>query len=137
MITGRWYLKARKALFDGQIDFLAHDIRLVLLGSAYTPDQANHERFSDLTGEVVGAGYVPGGKAMTGKTVTINAATKEIVLDADDAVWLNSSLSVRTVVMYDATADILLAYQQSDSDVVSTNDNFTVTIASLGRDKVL
>jgi hypothetical protein len=124
-VTSRRYGRLSLSLWGAVVNWLADDIRVILTTAAYVPDQDTHQYRSDVTNEVVGAGYVAGGIALAGKTITYTAATNLITLDANDVQWPASTITARVGVVFDntpvlATAKPLLAYEQSDVDLIST-----------------
>lgn len=117
--------------FDGAIDYDTHAIKVSLHTSTYVPDQDTHEYQDDLTNEVTGTGYSAGGIALGSKTLTYTAGTNKIKLDAQDTVWSTSTITARTAVIYNAETAIagtspLIAYQQSDSNIVSSAGDWTI-----------
>lgn len=54
--------------------------------------------------EVVGTGYVAGGKALSGVTITKNSTTDRGIFDADDVTWAGTTLTdVRAAIIYKST----------------------------------
>jgi hypothetical protein len=81
-------------------------VKAMLVKSAYTPDRATHDFIDDVsTHEISGTGYTAGGKALTGKAVTVSGT--KVILDADDLSWTGATFSganaVRYVVLYHDT----------------------------------
>lgn len=121
-----------KAL-NKEIDWDTDDIKVMLVGSAYSPNQDTHDYLDDVVGnEVSGTGYTAGGVSLTGKTNTYDAATNTIVLDAADVTWPNSTVTARYAVIYNNSGASnatkpLIAYVDFVSDQSSTAGNFTIT----------
>ena len=89
-----------KAL-NKEIDWDTDDIKVMLVGSSYSPNQDTHDYLDDVVGnQVSGTGYTAGGVSLTGKTNTYDAATNTIVLDAADVTWPNSTVTARYAVIY-------------------------------------
>ncbi len=120
MALAQWYGKAFCNILGGETaaearncDWLSDDIRVSLHTSVYVPSKDTHEFYSDLSGEVVGAGYTAGGAALGSKTLVYDPATDRTTLDAADATWANL-LTFRYAVIYDNTPSagnkILLGY---------------------------
>lgn len=125
-----------KAL-NKEVDFDTDTIKVMLVGSGYTPNQDTHAYKSDVTGEVSGTGYTAGGATLAGKAVTYDAANNVIVLDADDVSWANSTLTARYAVIYDdtpatAATKPLLGYVDFGTDQSSTNGTFAITWDATG-----
>lgn len=130
---GNLILKA----FNKEVDWDSDTIKVMLAGSAYTPNQDTHAYKSDVTSEVTGTGYTAGGQALASKTATYDAATNVTILDAADVTWANSTITARYAVIYDdagATdaAKVLLGYVDFGSDQSSTNGNFALTWDATG-----
>ncbi len=110
-------------------------IRVALCTSSYTPDQATHSSFNDITNEITGTGYSAGGVALTNKTVT--TATRVTTFDADDAQWANSTLTARYAIIYDdttagATNKKLIGYIDFGQDYSSSAATFALVFNSSG-----
>lgn len=121
-----------KAL-NKEIDWDTDDIKVMLVGSSYSPNQDTHDYLDDVVGnQVSGTGYTAGGVSLTGKTNTYDAATNTIVLDAADVTWPNSTVTARYAVIYNNSGASnatkpLIAYVDFVSDQSSTAGNFTIT----------
>lgn len=121
-----------KAL-NKEIDWDSDDIKVMLVSSAYSPNQDTHDYLDDVVAnEVSGTGYTAGGISLTGKTNTYDAATNTIVLDAADVTWANSTVTARYAVLYNNSGASnatkpLIAYVDFVSDQSSTAGNFTIT----------
>jgi hypothetical protein len=122
---------------NGSIDLDTDTIKMMLVTSAYTPNVDTNTKRSDVTNEVVGAGYTAGGVTLAGKTVTQNNTNNTGVFDADDIVIPTATITARAGVLYKsrgglASADELIGYIDFGSDIVSTAGNFTVTFNASG-----
>lgn len=121
-----------KAL-NKEIDWDTDDIKVLLCSSAYVPNQDTHTYLSDVTAnEVTGTGYTAGGTSLTGKTLSYDAVSNVVMLDAADVTWAASTITARYAVIYDNTgaspaAKALIGYVDFVSDQSSTNGNFTLT----------
>lgn len=119
--------------FNKEVDYDTDTIKVALVTSAYTPDQDNHQTWSQVkSSEATGTGYTAGGAALSGKTVTYDATNNVTVLDADDVTWANSTITARYAVLYsDAGSSdgdkVLLGYVDFGVNQSSTNGNFTIT----------
>jgi hypothetical protein len=130
-ITAKLYGKLFLAMFNKEIDLLDDTIKGMFTTSGYTPDQDAHDYKDDITNEITGTGYTAGGPTLTGKTLTYTGATNKIMFDADDTNLTGTTITVRTVVLYDATPGSdatrpLLGYQQSSADISTTGGDFTI-----------
>ena len=123
-----WYGKAAQAVATKKIDLLADDIKVMLVGASYTPNQDTHGVKADVAGEVTGTGYTAGGKSLADKTLTQNATAKTWLWDASDLTWSGVSVTFRYAVIYDDTqADKpLIGYVDFGSDQTASNQDLTI-----------
>lgn len=121
-----------KAL-NKEIDFDGDTIKVMLCTSAFTPNQDTQVYKSSVTNEIAnGNGYTTGGATLTNKSITYDAATNTIKIDADDTVWPEATITARYAVMYDDTPATdaekpLICYIDFGADTSSTAANFTIT----------
>lgn len=132
MAISRMYGNALLKALNKEVDWDTDTIKVMLCTSAYSPLQDSHIYKSSVTSEVTGTGYTAGGATLTSKTITYNATTNTITLDAADVTWSNSTIAnARYAVIYDSTGtdatSVLLAYIDFESDMTSSNGAFTVT----------
>lgn len=121
------------AIYDavrGPIDFDTDTFKVMLVTSAYTPSQDNHDKRDDVTNEVSGTGYTAGG-VTTACTVTQDNATDRVTLSFASASWATSTITARGAVIYKsrggaASVDNLVCYIDFGADVVSTASTFTL-----------
>lgn len=131
-VTAYVYGNFMKNVLSGKVvDWLNHPIKVMLCSSAYVPDQDAHQTKADVTGEITGTGYTAGGAALANKTITYDAASNTTILDADDVVWTNSTLTARYAVIYDdygaTDADkLLLGYVDFGQNMSSSNGDFKI-----------
>lgn len=131
------YNSFKRDIQNGSIDLDTDTIKVMLVTSAYTPDQDAHTKRSDITNEVSGTGYSAGGATLANKSVTADNTDNEGVFDADDVVWASSTITARGAVLYKsrggaASADELIAYIDFGSDKTSSGANFTIAWAAEG-----
>src|SRR6478735_11373964 len=125
-MASKVYGNAPKAAFNKEIDWDSDTIKVMLLSSAYTPNQDSHDYLDDVVAnEVTGTGYTAGGQALASKTVTYDAATNTLILDAADTVWAGSTVTARYAVVYDDSGattgqKAVIGYQEFGSDQSST-----------------
>lgn len=113
------------------VDWLSNDIRVMLCTSGFVPDKAALKWKSQVTHEVEGFGYDPGGKLLAAKTVSYDAETDAVRLDAGNAVWNPSTITARVAVVYDDTPEgdankPVLHVSVFDEDIISSNGEFKV-----------
>ena len=132
MATSKAYINLAKALFNKEVDWDTDDIKVMLVSSAYTPNQDTHDYVDDVSAyEVTGTAYTAGGQSLASKTVTLDQANNVLILDAADVTWANSTITARYAVIYNnsgATAGqkALIGYIDLVSDQASNNGNFVI-----------
>lgn len=101
MASNPWFMydAAALGLLNGSIDFDTDSFRMVLVGSGYTPDQANDNAWSDISANEVanGNGYATHGKALT--MATSVPAAQVAMVDCDDQSWPSSSITAAYAVI--------------------------------------
>jgi len=89
-----------------------------------------------LTGEVSGTGYVAGGNTLTGRVSALSGNVE--YLDWNDPVWLNSSITARGCLIYNASrSNKALVVLDFGSDITSTNGPFTIQLPAAGLTAVI
>ena len=85
--TSQWYAQSGGYLIARL--WAAQDMRVALMQASYVPNVDTHLRYSDVSGSEVaaGGGYTTGGKSLTGKSVSYDAAANEYNLQAADLSW--------------------------------------------------
>lgn len=138
--TFQLYDGTAKALLTGS-DLInaSTDVRVVLVGSTYTPALTTHGKYEDLTSELTTAnGYTNGGQTLTGTAVAQVTANGGYKWSSSNAQWTASGGSIPSwkyaVFYYDATVEgvtkPLLGYfeGESGSTVPATTDTNTLTL---------
>jgi len=92
---------AQKLVSD--LSSAATTIKVALCTSDYTPSQATHVSYNDITDEltVAATGYTVGGATLASKTLT--TSTRVTTFDAADVSWPNSTFTCRYAILYDDT----------------------------------
>lgn len=125
-----FYDNAKKNLWNGTIDLDTNTIKCALVTSSYTPSQASHEFFSDITNEVTGTGYTAGGQALTTKVVSADTSNHRGKFTADNVSWTSSTITARGAVLYKdtgtASTSPLIGYIDFGSDKSSSSGTFTI-----------
>lgn len=120
----------------GLIDLDLNTINVMLVTSSYTPNVDTHTKRSDITNEVVGAGYTSGGQTLANTTITQNNSANSSVFDADDLTWSSSTITARGAILYKSTGvaanDNLICYFDFGTDQVSSSGNFTISWNAAG-----
>lgn len=134
--TGKLYGLFLKSAFNKEVDLDSDTLKVMLCTASYTPNQDTHQYKADVTNEVTGTGYTAGGQTLTGVTVAYNPSTNTFMLDSNDPVWANSTITaVKYAVFYDDTPTTnkpLIAYWIFDQEETSAAGNFTLTISGSG-----
>lgn len=119
----------KKNIMNGNIDLDTNTIKVALVTSGYSPTQATHEFFNQVTSEVTGTGYTAGGATLASAAVT--AAGGKGVFDANDVTWANSTITARAAVIYKdtgaSTTSPIIAYIDFTSDKISSGGDFKIT----------
>ncbi|UTC29863.1 hypothetical protein BAJUN_02330 [Bajunvirus bajun] len=110
--------------------------KVALVTSAYVADKGLHDRFNDITGEVVGTGYTQSGQVSDG-TLTLDTALHRLDITFGNVTWAGSTLTARGCVIYKVGAtpalSPLVAYVDFGQNVSSTSAAFAVTFSSALR----
>ena len=123
------------ASWNKELDLNTDVIKCMLVGSGYTPNQDTHDYLDDVVAnELTGTGYSAGGATLANPTITYTAGTNVAKFDADDASWASSSITLPvngSAIVYDSSPGTdatrpLICYQQTDTQVQSTNGTFSV-----------
>jgi hypothetical protein len=129
------YTSGLDDVFRSLINFDADTFKCLLVTSTYAPNKDIHTRRSDVTNEVVGAGYTAGGAAAT-VTVTKDTVNDRIDVSLGDVSWAAATITARGAVYYKsrggaAGADELVAYIDFGTDVTSTAGTFSLSASTL------
>lgn len=119
----------------GNINFATDTFYVMLVTSAYTPNQGTHAYRSSITNEVTGAGYTAGGQVVTAtlsKDTTNHANT--ITLSA--VTWPNATITAAKAVYYKhrggaATADELIAVDDFGGNIVAAGSTFALAASTI------
>lgn len=125
------YNSFKKDVMIGNINLSADTVKLMLVTDAYVPNIDTHAKRSDITNEVVGAGYTAGGVVLAGKTVTINNTTDKAVFAASNVSIPAVTIAAKGAVLYKsrggvASADEIIKYIDFGAVITSTAGNFDI-----------
>jgi len=127
--TGKLYGSVLAKAFNKEISIASDVIKVILCTSDYVPSK-NHAYKSDITNEVVGAGYTAGGATLTNKSVVYISDSDVTKIDADDNLWSNSTITARYAIIYGSTGtdntSPLIGYVDFGVDVGVTNGTFSI-----------
>jgi hypothetical protein len=108
--AAQWYAQAGGNLIARH--WIPQNMMVALLSAAYAPNIDSHMRYSDVSAVEIaaGGGYTTGGKALTGKAISYDAALNEYNLQAADLSWgPGATFQTRYGVVYEGdTADKFL-----------------------------
>lgn len=124
------YNSFKKSSMVGEINLSADTIKVILVTSGYTPDIDNHTAYSNITNEVVGAGYTTSGITLSAVTVTTDLANDRAVLDAADVTWVSSTITAAAAVIFKLGAtpatSPLIGYVDFGGSKSSSNGDFVI-----------
>jgi len=85
--TSQWFAQSGGLLIARL--WTPQDMRVMLMKATYTPNIDAHLRYADVSAQelAAGGGYTVGGKSLTGKSVSYDAAADEYNLLAADLSW--------------------------------------------------
>ena len=130
------YNAAKKAIADGVINFDTDALKVMLVTSTYVPDIDLHDFRDDVTNEVVGTGYVAGGKSLANNVTAQDNANDRATVDGDDIQWAASTITAAGAVIYkdvgSAATDPVIGYLDFGGDIVSVNGNFDINWNAIG-----
>ena len=142
---GAFYNSCKARLQDGRFNLAAagHVIRAILV-HGYVPDIDNHAVLADVVAAEYpsGLGYVAGGLALSGQTVTQDNVNNCGTWDGNDLSWLGLGPLVPAIpshcILYDDTdpTDSLICYFELGSRA-TVGTKYTLRINSAGISRLL
>lgn len=133
-VTALIYSLMLSAAFNAEIDWVADTIFCALVLTAYTPDQDVHDYWDDVVANEHAAtgNYATNGDALTNPTITYTGGTNKWKLDADDAQWLNSTITAYYAVVVDRTPATdatrpIISYVDFGANQSTSNGTFDIT----------
>lgn len=125
------------ALAAVQDYFTGKTVKALLVGTTYVQNVDTHVFLSDLPAgtEITPSGsYSAGGVAVAGLTVTYDAATNLVRIDADDITFpvITGPTDVGGVMFYDSGTSRLLGYDQFATPISVSNAILTHQLAADG-----
>lgn len=133
--TWKWFGNGLLNIAKGNIDLDTDTFHVLLCPSSYTPNQDTDDFRNDVT-EITGTGYSAGGVALTGVSVTYDAASNQVRITWTDPTWASATITARTAVICKwrggaSSADELVAYCTEATDITSTGATFTVDLPAV------
>lgn len=95
------YGRVANKLARKEIDLVNDNIKIALFTNSYVPSYHAHEFYSAIANELVGAGYVAGGKLLTGKTLVQDASSNNWTYSVADTSFNALTGSFRYGIVYD------------------------------------
>lgn len=134
--------RRKQASGNGGVNLTTVTVKLMLVTSAYTPNQNTHDFRDDLGAtEVSGTGYTAGGNTLSTVTVSLDGSGN-VTIDANDpAAWAQSAggfTNGRRAIIYvsrggASSADELIAYSDDfGADLGNAAASLTLTLNALG-----
>lgn len=121
---------------NGGINLDTDVIKVMLVTNVYVPNIDTHDFRDDVTNEVVGAGYVSGGKILANIVVAIDTVNDRATLDGDDIQWAASTITAAGAVIYrnvgTPATDDLIGFLDFGGDIVSDNGDFDIAWNAIG-----
>ena len=129
-MSNQVYNSFKKNSMVGSINLSTDTIKVALVTSAYTVDIDAHQFYSDITGEVVGAGYTTSGATLSGITITTDLTNDRSVFDASDVTWASSTITAAAAVIYKANgtpaSSPLIGFIDFNGSKSSSNGDFVI-----------
>ena len=114
----------------GVFNLSADTLKVALVTSAYVPDIDLHTKYSDITSEVIGAGYTTSGQTLAGVVVSVDLVNNKAVLVANNVDWVSSTITAAGAVIYKvlgaATTSPLVGYVDFAGSKSSSNGDFII-----------
>jgi hypothetical protein len=122
----------------GGINYSTDTFKVMLVTSAYVENKDTHLKRSDVTNEIIGAGYTAGGNAATVTVGAVDTVNDRVDITLGGATWPTSTLTARKAIYYKsrggaATADELIGVVDFGADVSTTSGTLTLTASTLRK----
>jgi len=135
------YNNFKERLLHGEIDLVGDNLKMILLGSGYTPVYTGNPAYADTaitTNEISTTNYTAGGESLGTKSISQDDTANRGVFDAADVVW--TSLGTTTIahaILYDDTITTPTAKPLLIRWEIGTNSNGNNYTLSFHTDGVL
>lgn len=137
-VTAQMAGKFMLSVLNKEVEADADTWRARLVTSSYAFNVDTHQYASSITNELTTTGgYTAGGVALTGVSITYDAATNKVIFDCDDIVVSAATISPRGMVIIDATPGSdatrpILGFVDFGADVPSSGGDWTYTVPAGG-----
>jgi len=126
----------KTGLMTGDINLGSDTLKILLVTSTYAPNIDTHQFLSDVTNEVVGAGYTAGGKTLASVAILTDLPNDRSALDAADVTWTTATITARAAIIYKDTGvagtSKLITYIDFVTDKISSGADFTIAFDATG-----
>lgn len=113
-------------LVNGGIHDIDNDVLKLALFANTATLGASTTAYSS-SNEVVGVGYIAGGKTLTNVSVSMSGTT--LIVDFDDVSWPASTITARGALIYNSSkSNRAIAVLNFNSDRSSTSGDFTIVM---------
>lgn len=130
------YNNVKLLMAQGGLALATDTIKVLLVTDSYVPNVDTHLYLTAITNEVVGTGYVAGGKTLANKTVAVDLVNDRAAFDADDVTWATSSIVARGAVIYKDTGtpatSPVITYLDFGANRTSDGGDFTIVFDATG-----
>ena len=122
----------------GNINYNADSFKVMMLTSTATPNKDTWSRRSDVTNEISGSGYDPGGTACTVSVGSTDTTNDRVDVTLGAVTWTVSTLTARYAIYYKSrggasSADELVACIDFGDNVSTIADTFSLTASTLRK----
>ncbi|MHA2264513.1 MAG: hypothetical protein ACXAEN_19130 [Candidatus Thorarchaeota archaeon] len=116
---------AKELTLLGDVEYDAHNFRIILMGSGYTPSVDGNNGYADISAqEIVTSGYTATGILLTALTVTQDDTNDRAKWDAADVTWTSlGTTTINDAVIYNDTITAAPADPLICSIEITTNSN--------------
>lgn len=130
------YTSFLRDLALGNINVDTDNLRVMLVGAAYTEDFDAHSKRNQVTNEVSGTGYTTKGAVCDGVVSVVDTVNNRVALTFNAVSWPASTITARKAVIYKdragaSSADELIACIDFGTDQVSSNGTFTLSASTI------
>ena len=137
MVTNYLYGLGIEKMIEQSINWTSDTIRVALMNASHSITDASQDTvdfWNDLSSnEITGAsatGYTAGGASLDGQTISYDATSREIRLNANDVSWTSSTIQSSHAVIYkdtgNASSSPVLASINFNGNQSSSSGTFTI-----------
>lgn len=140
-VTGKLYTNAMVGFIKGDFKWLTSGgstFKIALMGSGFSANQDLQDFWDDVSANEIsaGGGYTAGGATLVTLDPTVDTATNEVRMDANDVTWAASTITAYGAVIYQSTGTAgtsrLIAYLDFGGAQSSVSADFTIQFDANG-----